>query len=64
MSPREIDDPHTEQRDAPTPSQRRALRRSLSTSAEIVMVIAGLSAMMSAARLAGSRSSEAMKNRL
>jgi hypothetical protein len=47
-----------------TPSQRRALRLSLSTSADIAMVMAGLSAMISAARLAGSLASAPMKNRL
>ena len=50
MSPREITI-HTPNSAMATPSQRRALRCSLSTSAEMVMVITGLSAMMSAARL-------------
>ena len=47
-----------------TPSHRRVLKLSLSTTAEMAMVMAGLSAMISAARLAGSLARAPMKNRL
>jgi hypothetical protein len=47
-----------------TPNQRRAFRVSLSTSADMAMVMAGLSAMINAARLAGSLANAPMKNRL